>query len=228
MTQGHAVHLAGILAQQAPNADLIVRQALTDFEVDSWTLATKMVEFRNEVDILVTALGGTTWDNQPPMVLRRAEARLGCVHVSSAGNWGNVDDPLRFPSPTRRSAIFPGALADVIAVGALDESGERTPYSQSGPWVTAMAPGRHGSLFLERAGLVGRDAKGVFFSTGVVELFGGFARWDGTSAAAAYFAGVVAAEAQNRETSVEEAVHRLLDGPATSRIRPFDPERDKY
>ncbi|MEV0596741.1 S8/S53 family peptidase [Nonomuraea cavernae] len=238
-TLGHAVHLAGIVARQAPGADLVIRQALdASNEVDSWTLAKAMVRFSGEVDLLLTSLGGATWDDKPPFVLERAESRLGCVHVASAGNWGEVPRPRPYPSPTRDSAIFPAALPGVIAVGALAGDGGRAGYSQSGPWISLMAPGAHDGLFLERASLLTRDAHGALISN--VERkpvnFGGVANWPGTSASAAYVAGAMVAVAMAQDTNVQEAAETLLSGhpglsqevPQARGIRPYSPELDRY
>ncbi|MEU0567355.1 S8/S53 family peptidase [Nonomuraea sp. NPDC005983] len=235
-TLGHAVYLSGIVLQRAPGVELVVRQALDGSnQVDSWTLARTMAEFSHDVDILLTSLGGATWDDQPPFVLERAEARLGCLHVASAGNWGNLTQAASYPSPTRESTIFPAALPGVIAVGALDEAGERAAYSQSGPWVDLMAPGRHDGLFLEHARLLRRDETGVL-RPGDPVGFDGVTRWEGTSAAAAYVAGGIAAVALERGVTIQEAAEALLSGdpylardvPAVAGVRPYAPERDGY
>ncbi|GAA2288262.1 hypothetical protein GCM10010149_38560 [Nonomuraea roseoviolacea subsp. roseoviolacea] len=237
-TMGHAVHLAGIVARQAPGADIVIRQALNEEnQVDSWALAKAMVLFRGEVDILLTALGGTTWDGRAPFVLERAESRLGCLHVASAGNWGlPVTRP--YPSPTRDSTIYPAALPGVIAVGALDEKGERAPYSQSAPWISLMAPGEHDGLFLRRASLVERNAQGVLVVSAYERPvdFGGYASWSGTSAAAAYATGALAALVTALGGTAQEAAETLLSGdpglagrvPATGGIRRYSARQDAY
>ncbi|MEU8247412.1 S8/S53 family peptidase [Nonomuraea sp. NPDC048916] len=238
-TLGHAVHLAGIVARQAPGADLVIRQALdASNEVDSWTLAKAMVRFSGEVDLLLTSLGGATWDDKRPFVLERAESRLDCVHVASAGNWGKVVRPGPYPSPTRDSAIFPAALPGVIAVGALDDEGGRADYSQSGPWMSLMAPGAHDGLFLERAALLARNSHGALVANTDRKPvnFGGVARWPGTSASAAYVAGALAAVAMAQGTSLQEAAETVLSGhpglaqeiPQVRGIRPYSPDRDRY
>jgi subtilase family protein len=65
---------------------------------------------------------------------------------------------------------FPAASRDVVAVGATDASGRRTPFSNFGPWVDVNAPG---------VGIVTTQANSA-----------GFATVSGTSAATALVSGV--------------------------------------
>lgn len=226
---GHAVHLAGLVAQQAPNAVLITRQVLDSTnEADSWALAAAMVEFIGEVDILLTAIGGATVDGDPPLLLERAEARLGCLHIASAGNWGNVGRTVPippYPSPTSESVIYPGALPGVVAVGALTDNHQPAPYSQPGSWVRAMALATRPSLYLEGdVQLVHKDEQGELVPTGKIETFDGSATWEGTSAAAAYFTGAVAAVAEACGMPPREAVELMLSddpGPVVSALPAF-------
>ncbi|HVW31485.1 MAG TPA: S8 family serine peptidase, partial [Acidimicrobiia bacterium] len=77
--------------------------------------------------------------------------------VAAAGN-NNSDVP-----------EFPAACRGVVAVGATDASGNRAPFSNSGPWVDVNAPGVD------------------IFTT---KLGGGYTHTTGTSAATALVAGV--------------------------------------
>src|SRR5204862_5471906 len=53
----------------------------------------------------------------------------GVVVVAAAGNAGTSDP------------YYPAALSNVIAVGATDQSDAKASFSQSGSWISVVAPG---------------------------------------------------------------------------------------
>ena len=85
--------------------------------------------------------------------------------------------------------MWPAAFDQVIAVGATDENGKLAPFSPQTPWVDLTAPG----VNVESTYLVGEvelaSTKGVATADS-----SGFARWDGTSFAAAAVSGAAAAK----------------------------------
>jgi subtilisin family serine protease len=120
------------------------------------------------------------------------------VVVAAAGNHAS-DRP-----------YWPAALKDVVAVAALADTGsggevERASFSNYGWWVDAAAPGEKiASSFLTH----GRENG---------EEFHGYARWSGTSFAAPYVAGKIAALMSDKDMTAKDAVSELLD-PAGTRI----------
>lgn len=115
----------------------------------------------------------------PHQAVVRYATQRGCVVVAAAGNSGKAQ---RF---------YPAALADVIAVGSVDEQGARSGFSSWGPHVALCAPG-------EAIVGVGRQ---------------GYQRSSGTSFASPYVAGAAAlllARAQRLGLSLDVATVRHL------------------
>jgi len=111
--------------------------------------------------------------------------------------------------PARGAALFPAALDDVLAVGALDGRADAafTPRGAhdegTAPWIDVFAPGVETvSTYLgdaERATVAVREADG---STQLVD-FDGWASWSGTSFAAGEITGAVAALLARGRTAPE-------------------------
>lgn len=179
---GHATFIAGLVLSQAPGATVEVRRGLDSRATgDSWSVARKIVEFgRDGIDVLNLSFLCFTEDNEPPMALSAAVDRLdpAIVVVAAAGNHGASEgiDPGR--------PAWPAALDDVVAVGAIDGSGEHAPFSPPPdlPWIDVRAPGVE---------LVSRYPDDV--RLGGYEPYPGFAQWSGTSFAAALVSGAIAA-----------------------------------
>jgi hypothetical protein len=218
--QGHATFVANIILEQAPSAGLVVRTALVQvrddgppeqrFRMPLWRFAEKLVEFEDAgVQVLNCSMGCETIDGRPPLVLERAIARLSptMVVVAAAGNHGLLEMTsttyLDLPVPEDRSAaLFPAALDGVLAVGAREPDGSVADFNPRGgpdhewaPWIDGFSPGR--------------DVVSAYLGEGreeIVELppeygkgrpvrkpFGGWAKWTGTSFAAAHATGRIAA-----------------------------------
>jgi hypothetical protein len=138
---GHATFVAGLVLQRAPSATLEIHAVLGDNgKAESWDVAKQLVRLsRSGVDVLNLSFGCLTDDNEPPLVLTTAIDRLDprTVVVASAGNHAAVGELGRKP-------MWPAALDDVVAVGAIDDSGETPAWSQSpadAPWIDVVAPG---------------------------------------------------------------------------------------
>ncbi|MDF5756969.1 S8/S53 family peptidase [Spongiactinospora sp. TRM90649] len=229
---GHCLLVCSLAAEQAPDAELVVRPVLdpATLTTTSWALAKEMVEAQNdELDILVMALGGPTADGEEPLVLARAcERTPALVKVAAIGNHGRPDDwwsgafvgdeanrsPLEPTVP-----MWPSASPSVIGVGALNEEGGRaffSPSMEEAPWTDCMAPGtnRRGLFLPGDVEMVRMNYdSGTVERTGEITDFGlGYAEWDGTSFATAHVGGAIAGIAQRRGVSAKEAARLYLAG----------------
>jgi hypothetical protein len=205
----HGLFVCSIAAMRARDAEFVIKPVLDPrtLYTTAWELATAMVaSLKDDLDIMLLALGGTTADGQEPLILRRAcERTAGVVKVAALGNHGDGPRPEGAPprsryTPPPDTPMWPAASSTVIAVGAdVAEGGEAAYFSptlEQAPWADVMAPGvRKTGLFLPgRVNVVRRDdEKGLIVDTGVSQDFGkGYATWDGSSFAAAEVAGVIA------------------------------------
>jgi membrane-anchored mycosin MYCP len=194
----HATFVTGLILRQAPGAVVELRSGLDDHATtDSWTVARVIADLADgATDVVNLSLGCSTEDGRPPLVLSAALAALGprTVVVAAAGNHGTVAAPV---------PCWPAALDNVIAVGALDDGGAAA-FSPEAPWVDAMAPGVD------------------VVSTSTVDGEDGalFARWSGTSFAAAAVTGAIAA-GTIESGSAGQAWDRLRhDAPKDAHGRP--------
>jgi membrane-anchored mycosin MYCP len=196
---GHATFVAGLILQQAPGAWLIIRPVLGQRALGkTWDVAKTMADFVGTgVNILNLSFGCYTDDGQPPLVLAKAVSLVSpeILLVAAAGNHGNIEalreagkvtapwtDNLKDMTP-----VWPAALPGVTAVGATDDRGEVADFSPKVPWINVTAPG----VSVESTYLYG-DVRLVDFPKGN-RTFDGYARWEGTSFAAATVSGAVAA-----------------------------------
>jgi hypothetical protein len=195
----HATFVTGLILRQAPGAVVELRGALDDTaRADSWSVARIIADLADsDTDVVNLSLGCSTEDGRPPLVLSAALGALGprTVVVAAAGNHGRGRDAA--------PPCWPAALDNVIAVGALD-GGQSAAFSPHAPWVDAMAPGID------------------VVSTSTVDGPDGalFARWSGTSFAAAAVSGAIAA-ATTQAGSAGRAWNDLRrEAPKDSHRRP--------
>lgn len=206
---GHATFVAGLILMQAPGATVEVRQVLgSDGTADSWTVAQKIVLFgRSGLDVLNLSFLCHSADGQPPTVLSAAIDRLDpeLVVVAAAGNHGDLRDANNelLPQTERVKPAWPAAFDDVTAVGACDRQGRRAAFTPPAPWIDLYAPGiQVGSTFLASA----RSNAGAEPTS-----FGGYARWSGTSFAAALVSGAIAAGIDPGRISGQDALRNIFD-----------------
>jgi membrane-anchored mycosin MYCP len=221
--QGHATFVANVILSVAPSAELVVRTPLLELpeqEVDPkrpddrwrmplWDFAERLIEFADDgVQVLNCSMGCETFDGRPPLVLERAIAHLSptMVIVAGAGNHG-LPELTTAPyvvaeSGDRNAALFPAALDGVLAVGALDSNGDVADFNPKGaddegwaPWIDGFCRGGDViSAFLgDRAEEMVELPPEPGQKGAPLVPFNGWARWTGTSFAAAHATGRIAA-----------------------------------
>jgi subtilisin family serine protease len=238
---GHATFVCGLVLLRAPRARLEVHRVLNAEAVgDTWEAARKIAQVADAgVQVINLSWGCYTDDGQAPLVLARAVDRLGsdAVIVVAAGNHGDiVNRPLRLPDDlhlTPQAPSWPAAFDSVVAVGATSRDGKLAPFSPKAPWVDLLAPGVDvESTYLKgEFGSVHAREQGDDFVPFVEDLpkgFDGFARWSGTSFAAAHVSGQIAADIATSAgtTAVQRALERLSNPGEQNgtRINPFGPQ----
>jgi membrane-anchored mycosin MYCP len=193
---GHATFVAGRILAEAPEARLVVRAVLDDEHAaaTAWDTALQMVAFRDSgVKILNLSLGCHTADGIAPLIIGRAVELLTpeMVVVAAAGNHG--DPKLNGPdSPVdQRASCWPAALAQVEAVGADNDKQppELATFSPQVRWTAFNAPGENvvGPYLRGPVSVFTRDQGAVN-----ADFPDGWARWSGTSFAAATVTGRLA------------------------------------
>ncbi|HEY3606113.1 MAG TPA: S8 family serine peptidase [Pseudonocardiaceae bacterium] len=198
---GHATFVSSVILSLAQGATLQVRGVLDPTgTATAWDTARAMMTFADSgVDILNVSLGCRTVDGQPPLLMARAAALLSqrMLIVAAAGNHGMS---VESTAPT-----WPAALPDVIAVGAREADGMISDFSPKLPWVTCTAPGRK---------VVGAYLTAlVAMFEGDPQKFCGYARWSGTSFAAAKVSGAIAARTVPGRVTPRAAFAALLADP---------------
>lgn len=202
---GHGTFVAGLVAQEAPFADIRTRAVLSSHGVGDdagIAAAIRAVAADHAADpstrglVLNLSLGGYTEGDVPPPDILAALDTLPpeVVVVAAAGN--------DYPNGGR--PFFPAALKRVLAIGALDGAGAPAAFSNRGCWVDACALG------------VGVSSSFFGFNGSSDELpdpddFQGFATWSGTSFAAPRVAGKIAAvlSGQLQDTDEPQVRHLL-------------------
>jgi subtilisin family serine protease len=200
---GHGTFIAGVVAQHAPLASLMIGKIIAgDGVTDELRLLRGLARLRAHahlhrapVDVISLSLGCYTHDDKPSPVLEHALNSVGhdTVVVACAGNFSS-DRP-----------YWPAALKRVVAVASLDATGvDRAEFSNYGWWVDACTVGESVlSSFFNFDGPVGSSA--------TPEDFTGYATWSGTSFAAPRVAAAVAARAAARGVPAAVAAAELLD-----------------
>lgn len=205
---GHGTFIAGLIRQAAPDAQVLSLHAMQgDGVLDESTVnsALKWLLERvrragdapeHFVDLICLSFG--YYEQQPSDNRSTAELRcllgelgdLGVRVVASAGNHGSQAPVLPAAFADRRYKYAGTAPAtQLISVGALNPDGSRAAYSNFGPWVRKWALG---TALMSTIPVFGAAHKRTVTEFDPANLVGGFARWGGTSFAAAVFAGRLA------------------------------------
>ncbi|TQS39834.1 S8/S53 family peptidase [Cryptosporangium phraense] len=211
-SSGHATFVAGIVRRRAPEALLVCKQVLGPNLHDSWSVATRLVEFVDEgVSVINMSFGALVSDAPTP--LRRAIDRIGtnAVLVASGGNYAQN----RIGTPN----LYPAFFNDVVAVGsgtvAADGSFELADTTPDRPWLDLVADGVIPvGLFLEG------EVHFVEPRQGDVDFPQPYASWAGSSFAAATVTGEIARRMSVDKLSAFDALDQLLNGEASD-IAPY-------
>ena len=220
---GHGTFIAGVVRQICPEADVIsVRVADSQGNVleGAFMLAVRSLikmmarspkQGGRQIDVMNLSLGyyhetpeDDLFDRTLSELLLAAHQR-GCAVVCSAGN--DATDRPTFPAALWKwrhdpefTAPDPRSAAPHVAVGALNPNGTVALFSNVGRWVTTYAPGA--AVLSTYPPLNGGMQPDVRYdrddlrreSIDPDDFSGGFAIWSGTSFAAPYVAGKLAAE----------------------------------
>lgn len=136
--QGHGSHVGGLIAGNgddfkgiAPAAGLHIVRVLdrNGSGQSNWIANGIDYAIKKEVDIINMSLGGPVRDNRIAAAVKRA-VQAGIVVMCAAGNDG-----------IGRPVNYPGALANTIAVSALNRHGAPADFTCTGPEVDVAAYG---------------------------------------------------------------------------------------
>jgi hypothetical protein len=206
---GHGTFIAGLIRQCAPDARLLSMHVMrADGIIDEQVILSALewlvervrgaeADPQRFVDVVCLAFGyyeQTTEDSHHTIQLRRLLGELGDMGVrvvASAGNHAS-DAP-----------VFPAALTalaqpdtvprtELVSVGALNPDLSQAAYSNFGDWVMVWTVG---TALVSAMPLFGHQRLHREPASNYLEdnLASGFARWSGTSFAAAVTAGLIAA-----------------------------------
>ena len=234
---GHGTHVAGIVLQHAPGADVIVWSArVTVGQIDDAAANEGIVGLvrDHDVDILNLSFGAVEQhqiDHEPIRLALEEARRLkpDLVVVAAAGNrdLDHMHVGEEEGEPAYRTAddpSFPAAFDGVISVGAVDAVGQVPPFSLAGDWVTCSSLGTDiPSTFIDWNGkraLTPQEEDDTIPPIGEV-TFEGFARCSGTSFAAPRVTGGIAAAMSPKgqsKRSPSEAVDKVLRGGGQGRV----------
>ncbi len=217
---GHGTFISGVVRQLSPESDIIavrVADSMGNVLEGAFLLGIRRLvkgmltsprKGGRAVDVINLSIGyyhetpdDGLFDETLAELLLRAR-RTGCAVVCSAGN--DATDRPTFPAalwPWGPEVVVPDSrkAAPHVSVGALNPNGTVALFSNIGPWVKTYAPGAgvlsafpalNGGLQAE----VRNDRQGLRRESIDPDDFrGGFALWSGTSFAAPYVAGMIAA-----------------------------------
>jgi len=131
VAQGHGTHISGIIAQVAPDSQILPIRVLDgQGRGDTFDLA-YAIEWAAEegADVINLSLGTTDF---PPVLwdaINYVVHEMDVVVVAAAGNSNN----------SKRH--YPAAFANTLSVTAVDEQSKRASFANYGHWVNLAAPG---------------------------------------------------------------------------------------
>jgi subtilisin family serine protease len=206
---GHGTFIAGIIAAAAPGAVIDLVHVLDSEGFGTELAIAHAIVQHARHDILNLSLGGYTERDQPPLLIAEAlrHVAFGAVITAAAGN------------DCSSRPFWPAAFKRVIAVGATRGGSPPEPaaFTNYGPWVDCCAPGVDiVSTFLTYDETT-RELSPPTMPGRTPHDFRGWAVWSGTSFAAPYVAGAVAARrSEHGFATASEAVADLFGTAAAT------------
>lgn len=198
---GHGTFVAGVARCMAPAAEIYVANI---FRIAGSALESHMVRrlraaLGHGVDIFHLSIVAPTRKELPLAAFRKwlnlLAEHQGVICVAAAGN------------NSSRGPYWPGALPEVITVGALAlDWRSRASFSNFGGWVDVYAPGTN----LINAYATGDYTCQIAPYQGTVRKFFGMAQWSGTSFSTPMVTGLIAARMSRTSENAEEAAAALL------------------
>ncbi len=185
---GHGTHVSGIIAADINNnvglsgvcrCDLNFWKIFTDtpdpedgeFYVDEVMYQRALNAARdNGMQVLNLSIGGDGPSTTERMLFRRL-VDAGATVVAAMGNEYEEDNPIEFP----------GAYPGIIAVGAVGKTRRRAAFSNTGPHISLVAPGKGIVSTLPLKASAARHSDETKYG-----------EWDGTSMATPHVAAVAA------------------------------------
>ena len=129
---GHGTHVAGIIAQAAPDAQLMLLRVLDTNGVGNSVWVAEAVQYAaaNGADVINLSLGAPVKSSLIEDAIYEANREYDVVVVAAAGN-DNANPPT-FPAGINNS---------VIAVSAVGANSKKTDFANFGSWIDIAAPG---------------------------------------------------------------------------------------
>lgn len=134
---GHGFHVAGIAAANTNNTDGI---AGVDWEARLISQRVDNQDVPGTYHAIMDAIAAgaqvlnNSWEIESSLTIRLAFSnayKLNCVCTAAMGN------------DSAAIVVYPAGYEEVIAVGAIDRSGNHAPYSNTGSHIDVAAPGTH-------------------------------------------------------------------------------------
>ncbi len=202
---GHGTFVAGVVRCLAPGTEIEVEGLLpfggAAYESDITRELNEAMTDRDDPELISISAGTYTRRNLGLLAfeaLSRAqdliEGEKAALVVAAAGNDAS-DRP-----------FFPAAYDWVVGVGALDDDGCVSDFSNVGPWVDVYAHGRD----LVNAFPIGTYTCHEPLHAGEVRTFEGRAQWSGTSFSTPVVSGAIAAHMSTHGTTSRQARDALV------------------
>jgi len=182
-SNGHSTWVTGCIGADgrfkgiAPKCKLYIAKILGDDGSGDWSWLEKGLLWAEQEEcevVNISAGGDYSGDRIQPILKRMADK--GIIVVCAGGNAGDL-------------LFFPANDKHTLAIGAIDEKGERPDWSNFGPRLVVMAPGV--------------DLLGCWLNDE-------YAKVSGTSMASPMAAGVLSLEEQEHALSLTEAIIRFV------------------
>lgn len=207
LASSHATFIAGIIAQQAPNARIIVHKILDDTSASTTLL-------RLAEGVLTVGKMGAQVINLSVATTVTADVGYAFpVEVALEGLGPDVPVIAAAGNQNDTTPRWPAGLSRVVAVGSAAPDPKaggwvRSRFSNYGPWVNLWAPGEDvESTYID---FPNDKRKNTKRSWGI---------WNGTSFAAAIVTGRVAAIMETEGVDAWDAVNQLLAEPGEVKLR---------